>query len=290
MVALAASCAQAGDRASTGDDQPSDAPAGSHVDAPGSHVDAPGSPHDTAPVIDAPPPKPQTLLLSEIMLAPDGDEFIEVVNPTSAAVDLTHYYVSDRNDYYKLPTGTLTTTTTDFIAQFPSAASLASGGVATIAIGSAQAFHNGTGVSPTYSIADGTMVKTLVGTAASLTNTGELVVLFEWDGTSPLVKDVDLMIAGSAALGTANGLAAKGGMTQGSASYAADVDTIPPQALGPGSGLSTKRVLLEAGHELQSGTGNGLTGDDETSEQTNVTWDTSFTGPTPGTVPGALTP
>lgn len=58
--------------------------------------------------------------------------------------------------------------------------------------------------------------------------------------------------------------------------------------------LLTEVVLapsaLETGFEQQTGAGNGLTGDDETSENTAMTWDTTFTLPTPGTVPTGLLP
>jgi hypothetical protein len=76
--------------------------------------------------------------------------------------------------------------------------------------------------------------------------------------------------------------------TIGSA-YATDVMTIAPQTAAPGSGLSTKRVALEsAATERQTG-GNGVLGQDETSEQTQSTWDAgTFTALTPGSVPATL--
>ncbi len=53
----------------------------------------------------------------------------------------------------------------------------------------------------------------------------------------------------------------------------------------------TKRILPETGHETTGGGGNGLTGDDETSEDVSATWDSSpFSAPTPGSVPAALAP
>jgi hypothetical protein len=56
--------------------------------------------------------------------------------------------------------------------------------------------------------------------------------------------------------------------------------------------FSTQRILLEDGHERQRVGGNGQDGDDETSEDTAVTWDSppahAFGLATPGTVPMAL--
>src|SRR5512140_1216203 len=41
--------------------------------------------------IDAPAVATAHLLLTELCTTPDGSEFIEVYNPTTAAIDLTHY-------------------------------------------------------------------------------------------------------------------------------------------------------------------------------------------------------
>ena len=72
--------------------------------------------------------------------------------------------------------------------------------------------------------------------------------------------------------------------------YAIDALSIPTQT-APGAAKSTKRIALESiATETPSG-GNGLGGHDETSEQTNVTWDSAaYTAPTPGVVPPALVP
>ena len=52
-----------------------------------------------------------------------------------------------------------------------------------------------------------------------------------------------------------------------------------------GDVVASKRMLGETGYETQGGAGNGITGDDETSENTRMTWDSTFTAPTPGTAP-----
>lgn len=226
------------------------------------------------------------LLLTEVALAPGGSEFIEIYNPTAQAVALATYYLSDNGNYFKLPAGAPAIGVGDFIVQFPAAASIAPAGVVTVATGTAAAFATAFGVAPTYSIADGTITHVVIDGTPSLTDAGEIVVLFQWDGTSALVKDVDIMLAGAPT--PANGLISKSGLAQGGSTYATDADTIADQAATPGAGVSTKRILPEPGHETQAGTGNGITGDDETSENTSVTWDATFTAPTPGVVPAAL--
>ncbi len=246
------------------------------------------SPPDASPP-DAKTPSPDAavshthLLLTEVALAPTGAEFIELTNVATAPLDLTHYYLSDNGNYFKLPAGLPAISQGDFIVQFPAGATIAPGGVITIATGTVAAFTTAYGVPPTYSIADATLIATTTSGTPSLTDAGEIVVLFTWDGTSSLVQDVDMLLAG---MPTAlNGLVSKSGYAQGPSTYATDLDTLANQAATPASGVSTKRIANESGHERQDGTGNGIFGDDETSEAISVTWDTAFTAPTPGHLP-----
>lgn len=223
------------------------------------------------------------LLLTEVMLSPTGSEFIEFTNPTSDPISLGHYYLSDNGNYWKLPAGVPTMPVGDFIVQFPSTATIAAGGVVTVAIGTATAFNTAFGAQPTYSIADSTVTRTAVNGTTALTDTGEIIVLFEWDGTAGLVSDVDMMLVGAPS--NINGIVSKSGMALGSSTYATDANTMANQAATPGTGTSAKRTALEDGAETQDGTGNGITGDDETSENTSMTWGTTFTAATPGQVP-----
>jgi hypothetical protein len=223
------------------------------------------------------------LLLTEVMLSPTGSEFIELTNPTQDPVDLSHYYLSDNGNYWKLPAGVPTMPVGDFIVQFPASSMIAAGGVVTVAISSATLFNTAFGMQPTYSIADSTVTRTAVNGTTALTDTGEIIVLFEWDGTAGLVHDVDIMLVGAPT--AINGIVSKSGMMLGSATYATDANTIANQASAPGTGVSAKRTALEDGAETQDGSGNGITGDDETSEDTSMTWGTTFTAATPGQVP-----
>lgn len=237
--------------------------------------------------IDAPPPAPHgvPLLLSEISLGPAGREFIEIVNPTAFAVPLADLYLCDNGNYFKLPAGVPTLTSGDFLVKFPQDDIVAAHTAITIATDTAANFTTAYGAPPTYSIADANLT-VLTAQSQTLTDSGEVVVLFQWDGSSPLVRDVDIMIAGAPTAG--NTLVSKSGYAQLASSYKADAMAIAAQPTAPASGKSTKRIALEAGHETQEGTGNGASGDDETSEQTGSTWDTAFAAPTPGQVPAAL--
>ncbi len=90
-------CAQGG-----GKHGPIDAP--DPFDAPDQHIDARA---DARLLVDSNCPQPMApglhVLLSEVALGPGGSEFIEIVNPTSATVDLANYYLADSSAYYKLP-------------------------------------------------------------------------------------------------------------------------------------------------------------------------------------------
>jgi hypothetical protein len=223
------------------------------------------------------------LLLSEVTLAPTGSEFIEVTNPGALTVDLGQYFLSDSGNYFALPGGSPAISSGDFIVQFPAGTSIPPGGVITVALGTATAFTTAFAVAPTFSIADNTITHVVVAGTPSLTDAGEIVVLFNWDSAADLVKDVDIMIAGKPV--ATNGLVSKSGLIQGGSAYAPDSNSIKAQPTAPGSGKSTKRIALEPGNETHDGTGNGIGGDDETSEDTSVTWDTVYTAPTPGTIP-----
>jgi len=234
-----------------------------------------------------PPPAHVPLLLSEISLGPAGHEFVELVNPTGFAVPLYDLYLSDNGNYFKLPAGSTTLTSGDFIVKFPDNDIVPAHGVVTVAVDTSAAFNTAFGANPTYSIADANLT-VVTSQSPSLTDTGEVIVLFQWDGTSPLVRDVDIMIAGVPTAG--NTIVSKSGYSQLTNSYKHDAMSIAAQASAPAAGKSTKRIMLETGHEAQSGTGNGVEGDDETSEATGTTWDTTaaFSAPTPGQVPSAL--
>jgi hypothetical protein len=290
LLAVLAACAS-GRYNPAGDDIDDPVDAAPAVDS-GLTTDAPSVPTD-GPSPDAPPSVVAPLLLTELSLAPNSSEMIEIYNPTSAPVALRNFYLTDVPTYFRLPGGGQTAESSDFIVRFPAAATIPAHGEVTIALDTAANFTAATGSAPTYWVASAT-VELVAGSAPTLTNTGEPVVLFYWDGTSDRVTDVDVMLAGAPS--AANTLVNKSGLSVDGpdpdsigAAYAADAMTIAAQATPPGSGLSTKRVALEsAGTETQTG-GNGVLGQDETSEQTQSTWDSgTFTALTPGSVPATL--
>ncbi len=248
------------------------------------------------------------LLITETVSTLTAAEYIEIYNPTGSPISLANYYLSDDEDYALLPGATGAgpapiIDSFDFIVQFPAGAVISDGEVVVIAFDGAG-FFLAYGLSANYEIigTDGTpdMIATNVGSTRGLTNSGENVVLFFWDGAGDLVQDVDMTNIGTPS--AANDIGNKTGVTVDGpdadttpSAYAADVVTMPQQLSDPGNGFSSKRIALEGTNETSLvpiaqgnsfGGGNGITGDDETTENILVTFDGTqfrpFTAPDPG--------
>jgi uncharacterized protein len=271
----------------------------SMVDARG---DAPGIPPDIQPVV------PQHLLLSEIQ-ATEVQEFVEIYNPNDTAIDLTNYYISDTREYWRLPgqiAGNLpliVVAQSDYLLRFPTGSTIGPHGVQTIAAVRQAFFDNYNDMQPTYAIIGGLtaaqqmipMVSNANPSPQVLTNNGEFVVLFQWDGTSDLVRDVDIVVYGNMPdPGAFNTLIQKApvdgpDLDVTTSAYATDAITLGDFLADPADDTSFKRTKLEGTNEVQSG-GNGIDGDDETTEMLRETWEESTSEPTPGTVPASLLP
>lgn len=285
VILASAGCAEGVLAPSNGDDA-----GGAELPDAGDGSGSDGSTTNPPPGDGPPPQTGAKLLLTEIVLAPSTGELIEIANPGSTPIDLAGYYLSDSGGYFRVPAGSPTVDSTDFIVKFPAGAQIPAHGVITVAIDTAANFTTAYGVAPTYALSSMTSIAS--SGVPSLTNGGEIVVLFSWDGTSDNVRDVDMVLAGAPSV--ANAIVDKSGvMIDGpdgdstSTPYKADARTLAPQATAPASGKSTKRVAQEG--SFQSGSaGNGVTGADETSENTAQTWDTTYSVPTPGAVPAGL--
>ncbi len=244
---------------------------------------------------DGPANSDQHLAITEICVE-GGAEFIEIHNPTTTTVNLSTYYLTDVNEYWKrpgLPNQDISVLNSDFLVKFPEGTSISAGGVIVVASEGAV-FELAFGTAPTFTIGvspSGTAMTEIVqpdqpALASKLTDDGELLVLFEWDGVSDRVRDVDIVVHGipMAESNELDDKEAMDGPDAGSEStpYATDALTIRMTASGPNDDqFSYKRIALEAPHETTSG-GNGITGHDETSENLQLTWDTASMPRTPG--------
>jgi hypothetical protein len=250
------------------------------------------------------------LLLTEVMPAGNEHEFIEIYNPTSETIALDRYFLSDHTDYARLPglfgdTGGPALAGSDFIVKFPDGAQIFPGDVVVVAI-RFEAFRETFGFAPNYGLIDFespdnrqmvVLDDTLMTDEPQISNSGEGVILFFWDGATDLVADVDMVIAGRAPTAT-NALTDKSGVQvdgpdadASPSAYRPDDFSLPDMDADVEPAVhSYQRRALEGDNERRDNRGNGLVGDDETSEDTRQTWTDSaqFAAPTPGVVPGAL--
>lgn len=232
------------------------------------------------------------LLISEVAVAPEANEFFEIWNPTNAAVALDDYYVSDNSTYYALASGgawnpVTSNPGTDFLARFPAGTTIAPNGVLVVgfdtgyfaAYGSCPDFYMGTAPLPCNGQMVPTMVPTETGSivdTSNLSNAREMIVLFTWDGnTAHTLKDVDYVTWGD--------MFEAGSRADKTAVSGYQPDTAPANQKGapaPANFHSSERCSAEPGEKATGG--NGLTGHDETSEDLGTAF-VDQAAPTPGT-------
>ncbi|MCK5800533.1 MAG: lamin tail domain-containing protein, partial [Deltaproteobacteria bacterium] len=226
------------------------------------------------------------LLITEIATSPSEAEFIEIYNPSTNAVPLKDVYLSDRIDYFQVvDPAQLKSGSTDFVVRFPDGAILNPGAYAIIAT-------NGFAFKVAYSKAPDYEIKPMdsgvpdmiaptpkaLGSQTGLTDTGEFVVMFQWNGESDLVSDLDYVVwKGSSATAFAksplicmDGPDTDTGLCSDTPSpctcYKEDTPVIFQSSLHvPQQGGSLHRCDYHETGERKTG-GNGVTGHDETSE------------------------
>lgn len=231
------------------------------------------------------------LLISEFCVTPTEGEFIEIYNGTGSTVILENYFLYDatyytdpHDDYINVVDDSYSSFGSDFLCQFPSGASIANGQYLVVAMDGA-AFNTEYGSDADFEL-KGTsgsvpdMLETQsgsIGASAGLTNGGEVVLLFYWDGTSDLVQDVDYVDYEAGSTGSAGGnieAIDKTGVTKDgpdgdavASAYLPDTaiaSQIPAVTHSGGESVARSSVTTEAS-ETASG-GNGITSHDETSE------------------------
>ena len=240
------------------------------------------------------------ILISEVVAGPNTAQYIEIVNPTDATVDLGFYYIADYSVYWRVPNGGVIPQVSDFVAKFPAGTLMRPGQVITVAM-AANTYIAAYGLQPNFELPPSTDASVpdmdfafqgSIGFGHGFDPGGEAAILFYWDGQSDLVKDVDIVRLGNPSGGN-DFFGKTGSCIDGPdpdftfSCFAPDAMTMPVMQNVAGSGVSYKRILLEGDNEVHS-LGNGLLGDDETTENIAVTWDGSgvaFTPPTPGTSP-----
>ena len=225
------------------------------------------------------------LVFNRISIQPTDAELISIYNPTSESIDLSDYYITDatknsQNKYYyniNTEANYWSNRFDDFIARFPENQII--GANETLVLG----LHNNEIFSSYYGYnADLTLFEDMrdafdgiqtissngdlfVESGNMLDDTGEVLVIFHWDGISDLVQDVDYFVWGN----TDEAIDKTGILT-----YLNDTpieNQLPYYSHGQDSTYVRVTTNME-GSEVQSG-GNGITGHDETSENFPDTWD-----------------
>ncbi len=212
------------------------------------------------------------LLISEVAVVPTLGEFVEIYNPTLQTVDLSDVYLADRNDYYLVTQGSVSTGASDFVARFPPGATVASQSFVVVSVETATDFNSTYGTLPDFDFEASDLGAPAmlgdIGGTAGLTNSGEMLMLFGWSGVGDLVTDIDYVIWGN----TTNG-SDKTGVTVGTSPYLNDTPLSSQSfiATEETTGESLHRCDTAEATETQSG-GNGSSGHDETSENCAVAW------------------
>ena len=248
---------------------------------------------------------PSPVLITEVVVTPTAGEFVEIYNPNAAAIDLSNVYLTDATFagggiyYYNIVTGMNAGGGGfgDFHARFPSGAMIGGGEYQTISLNGSDAFSTTYGTLPTYELyEDGGMADSVpdmlealagsINNQGGLTNGGEVVILYQWDGMSDLVGDLDYVVWGD----TNEAVDKTGVSIDGpdadvvTSTYQADTALGSQELVAAGahaSGKSWQREDLTEGTEAGMG-GNGATGHDETSENLATTF--CENDPTPNSV------
>lgn len=232
---------------------------------------------------------PDHLVISEIAVQPTAGEFIEIHNPTSQTINLSNYYLTDATNsssgffYYNLPDTSLAagTGSSDFVAKFPNV-DIAAGEYKVISLKPATDFNTTYGMNPDFEMQTSSTAGvelmlpgftngTAIQSNAGLSNGGEIVILFHWDGMTDLVQDVDYVVWGDKAEAVdKTGISIDGPDADTDATtYANDTEVANQIPISTDShGLTTSWQRFSDSSEIsetQTG-GNGITAHDETSE------------------------
>jgi hypothetical protein len=266
--------------------------------------------------------QPAKLLISQLEVRGSAgsatqNEYIVIKNPGSVAVDLSNYYITDatfsngNQYYYNLPDPERPVGGggfNDFVARFPDGASIPAGGEVTVSINGSESFENVYGVSPHFELFEDGVVAdaipdmtparpgSIVDNVAQLptfSNSGEVAILFYWDGESDLVTDIDYLVWGDKAEGVdKTGESVDGPDPDTDAStYNPDTSVPGQDALSGGENPTGTYIRIDDGEGTQSSSGgNGVDGRDETSENLSTTFSADTDGVPPGQQPEDTTP
>ena len=197
---------------------------------------------------------------------------VAIVNPTSAMVDLSDYYITDAVDtssdkyYYNLPSGSdyWSGSVRDFLARFPENTTIDSGDTLFLSLHTKEMFEEVYPFSPDLSLFEDMRDTEISYNFLDLLNDQRgVLILFQWDGSTEVVRDVDYFLWGD----NSNSI------------DKTDVEGYNPDTpveeqsfiYAHGEDSTYVRISAEEIGEKSTG-GNGITGHDETSEKFSESW------------------
>jgi hypothetical protein len=229
------------------------------------------------------------LLLSEVLVPSSseaGTAFIEIYNPTDQSLSLNNVHLSNYDTYYKMVNADYSNNTAKFLVKFTDIEIAPKANLVIALDGSA--FTGKFTSSADYEIAgtdDNTadMVVLYAGSNIKLESSNGFLILFQWDGSSDLIQDIDYISWGffTTGLMDKSGVSIDGPDANNDASnYLDDLSAASQKkATIPTGGQSLQRNGIVEIDEVTTG-GNGLNGHNEATEN----WRTSFvaSAPSPG--------
>jgi hypothetical protein len=238
------------------------------------------------------------LLISEVQTGGTNAEFVEIWNPSSTAVDLTSYHLTDNSAYHQITGGSWTpmgTANTDYVVRFPAGTMIGANDVLVIEFGTDFEGSHTNDDCPDFTIRPGAMCNNAAtpqmiapsyGSAPNpgqaISGSGEMVMLFCFDRGNR-VYDVDYLMY-DPITGEADDLNTRVDKTNvtgyvADTNLATQVSVVAPL---PGNNKSLARCDSTEDGETMTG-GNGLLGHDETSEDFGSSFVVLDT-PSPGAV------
>ena len=217
------------------------------------------------------------LLLIRIVTQPDNAESISIFNPTENSINLQNYYISDDEEYFKIQTEndmSPSSSSSGFTARFPNISIDANDTLHIVLNESYNEFY-GDNFNPDITMfgsEPNSMLETESGSIGFSTNkiseSSELIILYKWDGiTDNQIQDIDYFLWGAYQLPINK---------TGETDYKDDInqDNQLYYESEAEANYAYTRISNEENDELQTN-GNGITGNDETSENFRLSWQIS---------------
>ena len=215
------------------------------------------------------------LLLTRVVTQPDAAESFSIYNPTDSPIELTDYFICDHKDYYKIaiyPDSIFSSKSSGFTAKFPPI-SIDSGDTLTIVLHENYNTYYEEAFIPDLVMFESdeysSMLETVFGSIGygnnKIKKSSELIILFKWDGINGnLIEDIDYFLWGA----YQSPINKTGILTYQNDTPAADQLYFEEEAA---LYYAYSRIGTDEIGEIETG-GNGITENDETSENFRESW------------------